>query len=314
LILSSAQLVRQPELQVVASSNLSFTKGISSSNLKGQIIVENGDIGAIEQGGSAIAQLNVREINADGIETVRDNDSGLGPIDLDLVFQVPGKLFIRSYGLDSEWQADLIIKGTSDQPIVDGTATLIRGFFDFAGKRFKLNRGNISFPGDSTNDPLIDIAAEHQLSDILALLQISGRASKPSIEISSTPYLPENEVLSRVLFGTSVGELSAIEAVQLASAVHSLSNGGGQGFIAGIRNAIGVDRLTIDNDSSREYGTTITGGKYLTNNVYVEVSTAPATGETATSVEVGLTKNLSLVTRRTLDHDNNLSIRWFWDY
>ena len=117
-ILSSAQLVRQPELQVVASSNLSFTKGISSSNLKGQIIVENGDIGAIEQGGSAIAQLNVREINADGIETVRDNDSGLGPIDLDLVFQVPGKLFIRSYGLDSEWQADLIIKGTSDQPIV----------------------------------------------------------------------------------------------------------------------------------------------------------------------------------------------------
>lgn len=72
--------------------------------------------------------------------------------------------------------------------------------------------------------------------------------------------------------------------------------------------------ILIDNDNGREYGTTITGGKYLTNNVYVEVSTAPATGETATSVEIDLTRNLSLVTRRTMDNDNNLSVRWFWDY
>lgn len=128
------------------------------------------------------------------------------------------------------------------------------------------------------------------------------------------PFLPENEVLARILFGTSVGELTAVEAVQLASAVYSLSNGGGQGILGGIRRAIGVDRLSIENDNGREYVTTITGGKYLTNNVYVEVSTAPATGETATSVEIDLTRNLSLVTRRTIDHDNNLSVRWFWDY
>ncbi|MDA7568716.1 translocation/assembly module TamB [Emcibacteraceae bacterium] len=126
--------------------------------------------------------------------------------------------------------------------------------------------------------------------------------------------MPENEVLSRILFGTSVAELTAVEAVQLASAVYSLSNGGGHGILGGIRRAIGVDRLSIDNDNGREYGTTITGGKYLTNNVYVEVSTAPATGETATSVEIDLTRNLSLVTRRTMDNDNNLSVRWFWDY
>ena len=176
------------------------------------------------------------------------------------------------------------------------------------------SRGTLQFPNDRTNDPLIDIGAEHQLSGLTAFLNISGKASAPTLEMSSTPYLPENEILSRILFGTSVAQLTAVEAVQLASAVHSISNGGGQGWMGGIRRAIGVDRLSIDNNSSREYGTTITGGKYLTDNVYVEVSTAPATGETATSVEVGLSRNLSLVTRRTLDHDNNLSIKWFWDY
>ncbi|HPF46987.1 MAG TPA: translocation/assembly module TamB domain-containing protein, partial [Emcibacteraceae bacterium] len=200
------------------------------------------------------------------------------------------------------------------EPLVSGTASLIRGFFEFSGKRFILTRGNLTFPEDGSNDPIADVEAEHQLSDLLAKLNITGRVSKPTIKMSSNPYLPENELMARILFGTSVSELSAVELVQLASAVHSMSNGGGQGFMGGIRNAIGIDRLSIDNDASREYGTTITGGKYLTNNVYVEVSTAPATGETSTAVEVDLTKNLSLVTKRTLDHDNSLSIRWSWDY
>ncbi|MEZ5756608.1 MAG: translocation/assembly module TamB domain-containing protein [Emcibacteraceae bacterium] len=309
LNLVNAHLVRQPELQIIASSDLSFVKTETSANLSGKIIVDNASIGAVEQSAPEIVQLDVTEINSEGQE-IKNNNETVKPIDLDLTLDVPGKLFIRSYGLDSEWKADLAVKGTSEEPLVSGTASLIRGFFEFSGKRFILTRGNLTFPEDGSNDPIADVEAEHQLSDLLAKLNISGRVSKPTIKMSSNPYLPENELMARILFGTSVSELSAVELVQLASAVHSMSNGGGQGFMGGIRNAIGIDRLSIDNDASREYGTTITGGKYLTNNVYVEVSTAPATGETSTAVEVDLTKNLSLVTKRTLDHDNSLSIRW----
>ncbi|MCP5380931.1 MAG: translocation/assembly module TamB domain-containing protein [Kordiimonadaceae bacterium] len=313
LNLVNAHLVRQPELQIIASSDLSFVKNETSANLSGKIIVDNASIGAIEQSAPEIVQLDVTEINSEGLE-INNNNEPVKPINLDLTLDVPGKLFIRSYGLDSEWKADLAVKGTSEEPMVNGTASLIRGFFEFSGKRFILTRGNLTFPEDGSNDPIADVEAEHQLSDLLAKLNITGRVSKPTIKMSSNPYLPENELMARILFGTSVSELSAVELVQLASAVHSMSNGGGQGFMGGIRNAIGIDRLSIDNDASREYGTTITGGKYLTNNVYVEVSTAPATGETSTAVEVDLTKNLSLVTKRTLDHDNSLSIRWSWDY
>lgn len=315
LIIDSAELVRQPELELKASTDLRFEKNTNSTSLSGDIKVENASIGAIEQGNVAIAELDVTEINLEGTEQAKNNqEDALGPINLDLNLIVPNQLFVTSYGLDSEWEADLQITGSSEEPIVGGTANLIRGFFEFSGKRFELKRGNFAFPNDKSNDPVIEIAAEHVMSEMTAILRIFGQASNPKLELSSTPYLPENEVLSRILFGTSVAELTAVEAVQLASAVYSLSNGGGQSMLGGIRRAIGVDRLSIDNDNGREYGTTITGGKYLTNNVYVEVSTAPATGETATSVEIDLTRNLSLVTRRTMDNDNNLSVRWFWDY
>jgi len=315
LILASAHLVRLPELDITASSNLKFEKTNNNSSLSGDITVENASIGTIEQAGPVIAKLDVTEINGESVAVLNEQQAeAIGPIDLDLKLRVPNKLFIVSYGLDSEWQADLSITGTSEEPIIDGTANLVRGFFEFSGKRFDLKSGNFYFPNNKTNDPIIEIAAEHQLIDMTANLRIFGQASKPTLEMSATPYLPENEVLARILFGTSVVQLTAVEAVQLASAVHSLSNGGGQGWMGGIRRAIGVDRLSIDNDRSREYGTTITGGKYLTDNVYVEVSTAPGTGRTATSVEVGISRNLSLVTRRTLAQDNNLSIKWFWDY
>lgn len=317
LTLDKARLVRRPRLNVMASSTLKFRKNASTAELVGDVSVDNADVGAWANGGPTIIELDVREINGNGRYANRQEiqtGNHLGPITLDINFRAPGKLFIRSYGLDSEWSSTLKMTGSSQAPIFAGSATLIRGTFDFSGKRFRLVRGGLTFPTDGSNDPILDISAEHQLPDLTAILAISGTASSPILEVSSTPALPQDEILSRIFFGTSVAALSPIEAVQLAETVHSLSTGGGPGLIGGFRRTLGIDRLAIDQDATREYGTTITGGKYLTNNVYVEVTTAPATGETATAVEVGLSKNLSLITRRTLDHDNNLAIRWSWSY
>lgn len=317
LILDKARLVRKPKLSITASSTLKFVSNGITSSVSGDVTVDSANIGVIERGDSDVIELNVREINGtedDGSERDIVEASISKPIELNVDFRVPNQLFIRSYGMDSEWSADIKITGTSFAPLVAGNATLVRGTFDFSGKRFNLTRGNLTFTGERKIDPILDISAENQLPDLTAILTITGRASAPKIEVSSSPSLPQDEVLSRVFFGTSVADLSPVETVQLAATIHSLSTGGGQGLVGGIRRSLGIDRLSIGQSENRDYGTTITGGKYLTNNIYVEVTTAPATGETATAVEVGLTKNLSLITRRTLDHDNNLAIRWSWNY
>ncbi|MCF8474228.1 MAG: translocation/assembly module TamB domain-containing protein [Emcibacter sp.] len=316
LTTTHAHIIRQPQIDVTASSLLMYQKNDAITELKGYITVENANIGAITQGGSEIIDLKVREINMKGEESTLPEDTGahLGPVSLNLSLKAPKKLFIRSYGLDSEWDADLTITGMSSAPIITGTASLIRGSFEFSGKRFDLSRGELTLPNDKSNDPLLDITAEHKMIDLMAILQISGRASAPILKISSIPSLPQDEVLSRILFGTSLAELSAIEAVQLAAAIRSLSKGGGSGFMGGIRNALGIDRLSIDKAADHKFGTTITGGRYLTNNIYVEVTTSPTTGETATSIEVGITHGLSLITRRTLARDNSLALRWSWKY
>src|SRR3546814_19231409 len=62
-------------------------------------------------------------------------------------------------GLESEWSTDLRVGGTSTSPIVTGTAEVIRGTYSFAGTRFELTHGDITFTGSDPIDPRVAITA-----------------------------------------------------------------------------------------------------------------------------------------------------------
>jgi translocation and assembly module TamB len=80
------------------------------------------------------------------------------------------------------------------------------------------------------------------------LITVTGTGLQPEISFCSMPALPEDELLSRLLFGTSITNLSAPEALQLAAAVGSL-RGGGRGLnldpINAVRRAVRLDQLRI---------------------------------------------------------------------
>jgi hypothetical protein len=138
------------------------------------------------------------------------------------------------------------IAGTVTEPRINGRADLIRGSYDFAGRRFDLSRGSIRFLGESPVNPVLDITAEGGVRGLNAVIRVTGRGQKPEIAFTSSPALPQDELLSRLLFGTSITNLSAPEALQLAAAVASLNNtAAGLDPINAVRAATGLDRLRI---------------------------------------------------------------------
>ena len=113
------------------------------------------------------------------------------------------------------------IAGRATTPEFTGRVQLVRGDYDFSGKRFTLTRGDVRFAGgDAARSGHRHRRREH-VSGFTADLTLTGTALHPDIRFSSTPALPEDEVLSRVLFGTSITTLSAPEAIQLAGALAS---------------------------------------------------------------------------------------------
>jgi len=142
---------------------------------------------------------------------------------------------------------------------------------------------------------VLDIEAEANLTGLNATINVTGTGNSPDIAFNSVPALPQDELLSRILFGASISDLSAPEAVQLAAAVASLNSGGGLDPINALRKAVGLDRLRIlpsDNDNGQ--GTSIAAGKYITRRAYVELIT-DGKGYSATTLEFQITRWLSIL-------------------
>lgn len=236
------------------------------------------------------------------------------PWKLDLKATARNRLMVTGLGLDSEWRTALDIAGTVDAPVLVGTATMLRGGYEFAGRRFDLERGTIRFNGSNPPDPVLDIAAGANLQGLSATIRVTGTGLKPEVTFVSVPALPEDELLSRLLFGTSISNLSAPEALQLASAIAALQSGGNLDPINALRRAVGLDRLRIvAADPTIGQGTAIAAGKYLTRRAFVEVIT-DGQGYSATRIEFQITRWLSVLSTISTIGRQSANVRVSKDY
>jgi len=205
------------------------------------------------------------------------------------------RIDVDGMGLDSEWGADIILRGTTANPRIGGKAEMVRGSYRFAGTRFELERGLIEFDVDGPVDPRLDISAETERDGLTVAVNVRGNALEPEITFSSVPVMPEEEVLARLLFGGSITELSATDALQLGAALASLRGGGGMDPVNRLRSAIGLDRLRIvSSDPALNRGTSVALGKNLGKRFYVEIIT-DGRGYSATDLEFRVTSWISLL-------------------
>jgi translocation and assembly module TamB len=261
---------------------------------------------------AGIPRLNVREINA---RTDAPAASAPGqPWRLAVKARADNRVMVTGLGIDSEWSADFDIAGTVDAPAIAGRADLVKGGYEFAGKRFDLKRGVIRFQGASPPDPILDIVAEGSANSVNATIRVAGTGQRPEIAFSSVPALPQDELLSRMLFGASITSLSAPEAVQLAAAVAALRGGGGLDPMNALRRAVGLDRLRIIGaDTSTGQGTSIALGKYITRRTYVEIIT-DGQGYSATRAEFQVTRWLSILSTISTIGRQSATVRVSRDY
>lgn len=317
--LDNARLARSDALSSSATGQLRLRKNAGEAALlSGRLLLPEARYELVRQGASEVPELTgVRFKPPRGIPRVTGDEpappagSLFRSLRLDVALSAPNQLFVTGMGLDSEWSADLRVGGTSAAPLVTGDINLVRGNLGFAGRQFDLQDGRLLFTGGAINNPQIVLSASEDIDDIAVAINVSGRALNPQISFASTPALPADEILSRILFGNSVGQLSPLQAVQLAASLNSLrSTGGGFNPLGKLRAATGVSRLRIlAPDDAAQRGTAIAAGRYISNNIYLEIIT-DARGYTATQMEVGLSKTLSILSQTGTGGATNINLRY----
>ncbi|MCW5749811.1 MAG: translocation/assembly module TamB domain-containing protein [Alphaproteobacteria bacterium] len=311
-------LARRDDALVKAAADLSLAGDLERLRLAGELRVLQADISVPERLPPSVATVEVIEINRPGQMGQADvGRSAAPPLALELAVGVKAqnRVFVRGRGLESEWGGDLALTGTAAQPVVTGRLGVVRGHVDLLGKRFVLQRGAIQFPGGSTIDPLIDALAEVAGRDVTAILSITGSVEEPQIAISSRPELPQDEILARVMFGRGTGQLTPLQALQVADSAATLTGrGGGTGVLGRLRQAVGLDMLDVQSGEEGVQDARVSAGKYLTEDVLLKVEQGLTAASSRVGVEVELTPNISLETKVGPDATSEIGVNFKIDY
>jgi autotransporter translocation and assembly factor TamB len=325
LSFEEATLVRRDDVTAAFSGAMTFRQDQSGASLSGEMTSERIEIRLIDRLPPSVVVLDVTEINLPPGHVVTrskpaaETDAGGPAIALDIGVTLPRRVFVRGRGLESEWEGDLRVSGSSADPRLIGVVAVRSGTFDFAGKRFTLETGEIGFTGGATVNPTLNVQAVRTTPDLTALIRVTGTALDPEIELASTPALPESEILSRVLFEKGVAKLGPVEAAQLAMALDTLASGESmsEDALSYVRNLLGLDVLTIEAGEEEGDGPSLGVGRYVADGVYVGARQGVAEESTAGTVEIEVLPGLAIeseVSEGAEGATGALGLRWKWDY
>lgn len=309
-------VLRRDDITAVKSGELAVEGSLDSAALEGQLLANRIEILLSRDLPPQVVNLEVIEVNGgdDQAEDEEAAESGAPEIALDLLVDLPGQVFVRGLGLDSEWGGKLTIKGTAAEPVIDGDISVLRGQMSIVGKTFVIESGSVSFTGESEIDPILAVEAKNESGALTVVAKVTGPASQPVFALSSIPALPQDEIVAQMLFGKNTSQLSSVEAIQLAQAVAELSGQGGSGggVLDFTRNLLGLDVLRVESDATG--GPAVGAGKYVTDNVYVGVKQGTAAGSGTVGVEVELTPNISLKSDVGQTGESDIGVNFKWDY
>jgi translocation and assembly module TamB len=158
---------------------------------------------------------------------------------IDVRLRLPDNLMLRGRDMHASFSrvglgdmnitvgGDLQIrKAPGGEPDLVGTVTVVRGFYDFQGRRFEVLRDSqIRFQGTHPIDPALSVDAQRIISGITAIVNIRGTARQPQVRLSSQPPLDEADVLSLIIFNMPINQLGEGERLNLAERAGGLAVG-----------------------------------------------------------------------------------------
>jgi translocation and assembly module TamB len=228
---------------------------------------------------------------------------------LDVTVSAPSRIFVRGRGIDAELGGRIKVSGTLNDPAVNGAFDLRRGRLQLLSQRLDFTRGRLTFAG--ALDPQLDFVAQTRAADVTASINVSGSAASPSFAFSSQPDLPQDEILSRILFSKASGSLSAFQAIQLAQSAAQLAGGGDSAFEK-LRKSLGVDDLDIQ--MGADGGPTVGASRYIGNNISVGVKTGAKPEESGVSVRLDVTRHLKLQAEAQANGAAAAGVGAEWEY
>jgi hypothetical protein len=243
-------------------------------------------------GRNVISEENAEKAEAAEKAAARSGAGGAEPspihhLAMDVQLQIPNNLVLRGSDLRPGGPGGVALgdmnmtiggnlrirKEPTDTVRIFGTVNTVRGFYEFQGRRFEVERdGRIRFAGLTELNPTLDLRATREIDGVLARVHVTGTARAPALQLSSEPSLDQSDILSLIVFNRSINDLNEGERISLAQRAGAVAGG----FVAAplaqsIGRALDVDLFEIEaTDQAGQLGPGITLGQQIGEHLFLK--------------------------------------------
>ncbi len=318
--LNKLQPLRRRDVHIALSGTLGVRGTLEAPALQAAIEINEGLLLLNNLPSGGVTTLPVTDKNAPPARAVTSSPIK-GTLNATVNTAPRSGFIVRGYGLESDWGIRLSASGPLTSPLVTGNIFARSGKLQLLNKEFVLSQGRVSFSGGAVSNPQIALTLTRDAGDIEADVVLSGSAQRPKLSLESRPALPQEEIISRVLFGRDSKDLGRWESLRLAAAVAELAGFGtsGSGVMDFARKASGMDvlrinsRNTTSSDGEENEETTLEAGKFIGEKLYLGVEQGTRADSTAVLIELELTPRTKLQ-MRTESQNTSGNIRWKKNY
>ncbi|MDX1454772.1 MAG: translocation/assembly module TamB domain-containing protein [Gammaproteobacteria bacterium] len=255
--------VNSPEVELIISPRMDLALADRHVDILGTIDVVSARLQPRDfSSGTSVSddQVIVNRDDADG--------SGRYTYNAEVKTRLGNDTRFSGYGLDTRLTGELTVQAATDQPATaSGTIDMAAGKYRIYGQTLDVQRGRLVYTGQPISEPGLDVRAVRQVNpNQLVGMNLRGTASAPKLDFFAEPALPQTEILSYLVSGSSVGENQAAGG-NVDSASVALGLGAGQ-VLADAGDKVGIDEVRFSEVSDREQAALILG-KYLSPDLYV---------------------------------------------
>ncbi len=133
-------------------------------------------------------------------------------LQMDITLESPSGAWIIDKRLRVELAGTIKAQKQPREPAyMAGVLRTLKGTYELQRRPFKIERGEIRFPGKPRGEVTIEGVANYEISGVTLILNASGPANKPQVKMESNPPLPPADLLAYLMFGRPAQTLSREE-------------------------------------------------------------------------------------------------------
>ncbi len=316
---SRIRLLNLDFVKAMASGEALVTGNSRGGKIKGQFKTDSVQATVPEQAPALTQSLEIKYINLPKgqISPIFTTTHPRWPLELDLQIDVQNNATIKTKNLSSFWRGGVKVEGLAHDPQLFGDFKILKGEYNFNGKKFDIKEGTISFAGDPDKKTTLYVIAAKDLGKIVAEVILKGSVKNPSVAFRSNPPMSQREILSWILFGRGITDITPFQGAELSQSISDLTKKAQKepDVLTKIRDKIGIDRIDISKTEGNESNeVSLQVGKYISRGVFVKLNKSITSQANQVGIEANILPNIKAEAQVGDDSSTQLQLKWKKDY